>query len=419
MAQTDTVWANSAALDSARGLVLREILTMGLESLRADKLRATMTALSMAVGTAALILVVTVALTGRSYVLTQIENVGTNVVWAEYSGITSGPSNAGLGDYLTVRDMAAVKQRVPEVTAASPVVSLHQNLVVQSRNVETLILGVDPQYQEVRRILVSDGRFFDQADSEAATKVALVSESLARRQFGSLDLALGQTLRVQDIPFVIIGTFRESVDTMGRSEIEDNTILVPYSVARNLSGSDAVNQLYFSMANSAAIPDATEQIRAVIVSRHRAGSSYDVSNMTGVLQAAKKIAAALTAILLLFAAVTLIAGGVGIMNIMWATVHSRIHEIGVRKAVGATRRAILLQFLCEALYVAMIGGLAGTIVGMATSISMGLFLNYQVSVSAASALIAFLVCCMIGVIFGITPAQSASRMDPVECLRHE
>jgi putative ABC transport system permease protein len=419
MAQTATARASSPGIDTARGLVLREILSIGLESLRADKLRATMTALSMAVGTAALILVVTVALTGRSYVLTQIENVGTNVIWAEYSGVTSGPSNAGLGDYPTVRDMAAVKQQVPEVTAASPVVSLHQNLVVQSRNVETLILGVDPQYQEVRRILVSDGRFFDQADSESATKVALVSESLARRQFGSLDLALGQTMRVQDIPFVVIGTFRESVDTMGRSEIEDNTVLVPYSVARNLSGSDAVNQLYFSMANSAAIPDATEQIRAVIVSRHRAGSTYDISNMTGVLQAAKKIAAALTAILLLFAAVTLIAGGVGIMNIMWATVHSRIHEIGVRKAVGATRRAILLQFLCEALYVAMIGGLAGTIVGMATSISMGLFLNYQVSVSAASALIAFLVCCMIGVIFGITPAQSASRMDPVECLRHE
>jgi len=399
--------------------VLREILTMGLESLRADKLRATMTALSMAVGTAALILVVTVALTGRSYVLAQIENVGTNVVWAEYSGISSGPSTAGLGDYLTVRDMAAVEQRVPDVTAASPVVSLHQNLVIESRNVETLILGVDPQYQQVRRIVVSDGRFFDHADSESATKVALVTESLARRQFGSLDLALGQTMRVQDIPFVVIGTFRESVDTMGRSEIEDNTILIPYTVARYISGSDAVNQLYFSMANSNAIPDATERIRAVIVSRHRPGSTYAISNMTGVLQAAKKIAAALTAILLLFAAVTLIAGGVGIMNIMWATVHARIREIGVRKAVGATRRAILLQFLCEALYVAVIGGLAGTIVGMATSISMGLFINYHVYVSVVSALIAFLVCCLIGVVFGITPAQNASRLDPVECLRHE
>ncbi len=133
MAQTDTARAISPGPGAAQGLVLREIFTMGLESLKADKLRATMTALSMAVGTAALILVVTVALTGRSYVLAQIENVGTNVVWAEYSGVSSGPATEALGDYLTVRDMAAVEQRVPEGTAASPVVSLHQNLAVSRR----------------------------------------------------------------------------------------------------------------------------------------------------------------------------------------------------------------------------------------------------------------------------------------------
>jgi putative ABC transport system permease protein len=315
--------------------------------------------------------------------------------------------------------MAAVEEGVPEVTAASPVVNLRDTLAIGSRNVPTLILGVDPQYQQVRRIIVSDGRFFDQADSESGNKVAVLTESLAARQFGSLDLALGQTIRIQNIPFIVIGVFRESVDTMGRSEIEDNTILIPYRVARTITGSDAVNQLYFSMASSSAIPRATESIRSVIASRHRPESTYDISNMTGVLQAAKKIAAALTAVLLLFAAVTLIAGGVGIMNIMWATVHSRIREIGVRKAVGATRRAILLQFLCEALYVAALGGVAGIVVGMATSLSIRFVVNYRVDVSLLSVVIAFLVCCMVGVIFGMTPAQNASRLDPVECLRHE
>ncbi len=419
MPQAETSRATPSSLRSGQGLIFREILTMGLESLRADKLRAAMTALSMAVGTAALILVVTVALTGRSYVLAQIENVGTNVIWAEYTGISSGPSNAGLGDYLTLRDMVAVEQNVPGVEAASPVVSVHQTMRVNSTNVQILVLGVDPQYEQVRRLVVSSGRFFDQADSESATKVALLTESLARRQFGSLDLALGQVIHIHDIPFTIIGVFREGVDTMGRSEIEDNTILIPFSVARVISGSDSVNQLYFSMASSGSIPEATDRIKAVIASRHRPESTYEVSNMTGVLQAAKNIAAALTAVLLLFAAVTLIAGGVGIMNIMWATVHARTHEIGVRKAVGATRRGILLQFLCEALYVAVLGGVAGTIVGMAISVSMRLFINYHITVSVSSALIALLVCCLIGVIFGITPAQNASRLDPVECLRHE
>ncbi len=419
MASSDIAGTGSLGFHATRGLVFREILAIGAESLRADKLRAAMTALSMAVGTAALILVVTVALTGRSYVLAQIEAVGTNVIWAEYSGVSSGPSGTGLADYLTVRDMKAVEQGVPGVTAASPVVSLHQNLIVAAKNVETLILGVNPQYQEVRRILVSDGRFFDEADSQSTTKVALVTESFATRQFGSLDLALGQTVRINDIPFVIIGVFRESVDTMGRSEIEDNTILIPYSVARDITGSEFVNQLYFSMGSSTSIPDATERIRAVILSRHRPESTYDISNLTGVLEAAQKIATGLTVVLLLFAVVTLIAGGVGIMNIMWATVHARIREIGVRKAVGATRRAILLQFLCESLVVAVIGGLAGTLVGIATSLSMRFFIDYHVYVSSASAVIAFLVCCLIGVVFGITPAQSASRLDPVECLRHE
>ena len=159
MPQAETSRVTPSSLRSGQGLIFREILTMGLESLRADKLRAAMTALSMAVGTAALILVVTVALTGRSYVLAQIENVGTNVIWAEYTGISSGPSNAGLGDYLTLRDMVAVEQNVPGVEAASPVVSVHQTMRVNSTNVQILVLGVDPQYEQVRRLVVSSGRF--------------------------------------------------------------------------------------------------------------------------------------------------------------------------------------------------------------------------------------------------------------------
>ena len=404
---------------ASQTLVLPEIVKIGLDALRADKLRTGMTALSMAVGTAALILVVTVALTGRSYLLAQIENVGTNVIWAEYAGVSSGPSAQIMSDYLTVKDMAAVQQRVPEVIAASPVVNLHQNTFVGHNNVPILVLGVDPQYEQIRRIMVSAGRFFDRSDSESATRVALVTENLARQQFRTLDLALGQAIRIQDMPFVIVGVFRESVDTMGQSEIEENTVLIPYSVARYMSSGEAVNQLYFSVASSAGVDEATDRIRAVIASRHRAGSSYDVSNMTGVLEAAKKIAAGLTALLLLFAAVTLIAGGIGIMNIMWATVHARTHEIGVRKVVGATRRAILLQFLCEALWVAVVGGVVGTVIGMATSISMRLFVHYHVDVSILSAVFAFLICCLIGVMFGISPAHNASRLDPVECLRHE
>jgi putative ABC transport system permease protein len=284
---------------------------------------------------------------------------------------------------------------------------------------EILVLVVDPAYQPVRRIVVAAGRFFDQEDSRSGNKVALITESLARRQFGSLDLALGQTVRIQEVPFVIIGTFRESVDTLGRSEIEDDTVLIPYSVAQSMTGTTAVNQIYFSMYDSSSIPSATQKIQAVLASRHRPESVYNVSDMTEVLRLANKTANAFTSVLLLFAAVTLIAAGVGIMNIMLATVHQRIHEIGVRKAVGATRRAILLQFLSEAVLIALLGGTVGTVVGLGIPISLDLFTNYHVSVSASSAVVALFVSCLVGITFGITPASNAAKLDPVESLRHE
>jgi len=407
-------------LDLSRTLIFREILAMGIDSLRADKLRAAMTALGMAVGTCALILVVTVALTGKHYVMAQIENVGTNVIWAEYSGVSSAAASSGVADYLTIRDMQAVEQQVPGVKEASPVFNMHQRMVIGSgKEQEILILGVDPQYQTVRRIIVSAGRFFDQADSDANNKVALITEGLARNRFGSFDAAMGQTVKIQEVPFTIIGTFRESVDTLGRSEIEDNTVLVPYSVAHAMTGNPAVNQIYFSMANANGIPAASDKIHEVIAARHRPESVYNVANMTDVLRLANKTANAFTAVLLLFAAVTLIAAGIGIMNIMMATVHTRIHEIGVRKAIGATRKAILLQFLCEAVMIALLGGSVGTLVGIGIPISIEVFTGHQVPVSVVSAVIALLVSCVVGITFGITPANNAAKLDPVECLRHE
>jgi len=300
------------------------------------------------------------------------------------------------------------------------VLNLHQRMAIGSgREREVLVLGVNPEYQQVRRMLVSAGRFFDQEDSQSGNKVALVTDSLARTEFGSPVAALGQTIKIQEVPFVVVGTFRESVDTLGRSEIEDDTVLIPYTVSRSMTGTSAVNQIYFSMYNSASIPAATEQIHTAIASRHRPESVYNVNNMTEVLRLAMKTANAFTAVLLLFAAVTLIAAGVGIMNIMLATVHSRIHEIGVRKAVGATRRAILLQFLSEAVLIALLGGLVGMVIGLGIPISIDLFTGYHVSISGFSAFVALLVSCLVGIIFGITPANNASRLDPVECLRHE
>ncbi len=401
-------------------LVLREILSIAVNSFRADKVRATMTALGMVIGTFSLVLVVTIALTGKQYVLNEIQKIGANLIWAEYAGPANGGASTGTADYLTVDDMTAVQQQVPGVQAASPVLNLHEPILVgNGKQRDMLILGVNPEYVDVRRIIVSSGRFFDQQDSQSHHKVALVTEDFANQQYGGIQFTSGHEIDIQGLPFVVIGTFRESVETFGQSEIQDDTVLIPYSVARYLTDTNAVNQIYFSMSDSTSVPVATQRILAVLKARHRSESVYDVGNLTQVLSLVAKTANAFTIVLLLFAAITLIAGGVGIMNIMLATVSARIREIGIRKAVGATRREIQLQFLSEAVMISLIGGTIGTLAGLGLPVSLWAFTQYRLPVSWLSALIAMLVSCLIGITFGTLPAKNASRLDPVESLKHE
>src|SRR5271166_1658556 len=397
-----------------------EFLAQAFASFRADKVRATMTALGMVIGTSSLILVVTIALSGKQYVLAQIENIGTNLVWAEYRGLVNAGASTSVRDYITFEDMVAVQQQVPEVKAATPVLNLHQRISVGGgKEKEVLILGVDPSYEQVRRMVVVAGRFFDDDDSEQFHKVCLITQKYAEAHYGGADLALGQTIKGSGLPFTIIGAFRESMETFGRSEIQDDTILIPYTVARRLTGTKAINQIYFTMFDSESVPQGTKDILRVIKSRHRPESQYNVDNLTDVLQVAEKTANAFTLILLLFAVITLIVGGVGIMNIMLATVSTRIREIGIRKAVGATRIEIELQFLTEAVLISLVGGIIGTLLGLAVPFSLRFFTDFYMPVPFLAALIAILVSCSVGILFGTLPARLAARLDPIESLRHE
>lgn len=397
-----------------------EIVALALESFRADKVRASMTALGMVIGTASLILVVTIALSGKQYVLDQIRNIGTNLIWVEYQGLENAGSNASIRDFLTIDDMNVALQQVPGIKGASPVLNIHERISIGSgKERDVLVLGVSPEYQDVRLIKIVAGRFFDQRDSEQFNKVCVVTVPFAVRQFGSVDLALGKELKIMGLPFTISGAFRESVETFGRSDIQDETILIPYTVARRLAGTTAINLIYFSMYDSESVQGGTEEILRVIKSRHRPESVYTADNLKQVLVVADKVATALTWILLLFAAITLIVGGVGIMNIMLATVSSRIREIGIRKAVGATRQEILLQFLTEALLISLVGGAIGTALGLAGPLSLKFLTNADFPIPFMSGLIAMLVSGTVGIAFGTFPARTAAKLDPVTSLRHE
>jgi putative ABC transport system permease protein len=399
-------------------LALGEIFSFAYETFVSNKVRFALTALGMVIGTASLILVVTIGMTGRQYALNQIQAIGTNEIWAEYLGGAQHISGS-TPDPLTIEDLAAVQQEVPGIVASSPVARLSDRIPIgNGKEKDVTILGVSHEYLRVRNLIIPSGRFFDQVDSQAHNKVALITEKMAIQIYGSAAGAVGHVIKLTGLPFTVIGTFKEHIET-GQTEIEDNTMLIPYSVSRFFMETPSVSLAYFSMADSSMVIAATAQIKRVIQSRHRAESVYTVDNLTSWLAMMDRIATALTMVLLGVALVVLLVSGIGIMNIMLATVSARIREIGIRKAMGATNREIRFQFLSEAILISLIGGVLGVIIGLAIPFSVRFFTAYRVPISGLSAIIAIVVSSLVGILFGTLPAIRASQLDPVESLRYE
>jgi putative ABC transport system permease protein len=410
---------NAAPTPNGRAhLAIGEIFSFAFDTFRTNKVRFLLTALGMMIGTASLILVTTIGLTGKQYVLNLIQGIGTNMVEAEYQA--GGDTSQTSPDDLTIDDMKAVQLQVPGLAAASPVAPLYERIALgngKERDIQAL--GVDPAYLNVRNLVVPSGRFFDAQDSQAHNKVAVVTQKLAEDLYGSCKNALGKTVKMSGLPFSIIGCFRERVDTFGQSEVTDRTMLIPYSVIRYFQATPIVRQIYFSAADASQVIPITAQIQRVIQSRHRPNSVYRVQNLSQLLTVADKTANALTAVLLAVSLVVLLVSGIGIMNIMLATVSSRIREIGIRKAMGATNREILCQFLSEAVLISLIGGVIGIVIGLAIPFSVRFFTEYRIPISGLSAIIAIIVSSLVGVIFGTIPATRAAQLDPVESLRYE
>lgn len=394
-------------------MVYSEIVSIAIDSFRTSKVRFALTALGMVIGTASLIVVVTIGMTGKQYVMNQIQAIGANLIYVEYEG---GRAN----DVLTVEDLKAVQQQVPGIRAASPTQENHYRIAIGGgKERDILVLGVDPAYATVRNLDILSGRFFDSEDSMSRHHVAVVTQQFARKVYGSDAAAIGRDIKINGLPFVIIGTFRERVETFGQSEIQDDTILIPFTVGKYFTGTDAAKQLFFSVSDAGDVPRATEMIHKIIQSRHRPDSRYHAQNLTELLSVAEKSAYALTLVLLAVSLVTLIVSGVGIMNIMLANVRTRIKEIGIRKAIGATNREIRLQFLTEAVLISLAGGITGTVVGLAVPFSVRFFTDYRIPISGLSAIIAIFVASLVGIIFGTLPATRAAQLDPVEALHYE
>jgi putative ABC transport system permease protein len=409
-------------LASARSTMLfSEVVRLAVDSFRANKIRFMLTMLGMVIGAASIILVVTIGKTGKEYALNELTSIGPNKVEMQYVGGTApGPNNTTTPDLMTYEDMNAVLEQVPDIVASSPMLEVHYNVGIGGGvTKDAMLLGVSPQYKQVRNLEVVAGRFFDDQDTVSRTKVAVIVEPFAKTLFGSSSGAVGHRITVEGIPFIIIGVFKESVATFGLSEISEQTLLVPYPVARYFTGSDKVKEIFFTMRDSGDVVPASKQILAIIKSRHRPSSSYFPFIMTGFLSIMAKIADMLTVVLSLAAGITLIVSGVGIMNSMLANVQARIKEIGIRKALGATSLEIRMQFLTEAVFLSLAGGLVGTLIGLAIPLSVSLLTPYKIPISLWSAVIALFTSMLVGILFGTLPANRAAKLDPVQTLKYE
>lgn len=396
----------------------RETLTVAIDALKANKLRALLTSIGVIIGSASIVLVVTIALTSRKYVISQIEAVGSNLVWAEM--IRTPDKAQPLSHELTLADMQAVKSGIPGVVAVAGISDMPMTVAVEGRVRPVALIGITEGYQRIRKLVIDRGRYFDSEDMEQRSKVALITKELAQKIYG-VDNPVGRSLRMGELTFTVVGVFHERVSTYGLSEMQEDSVLIPFPLMKYYKGQDVLSSLYAQAANPDLVSSLEAQIVRLLKSRHPAEAEYHVQTLNAILAAAKTISFALTIVLLLIAAIAMLISGIGIMNIMLVTVKERTREIGVRKAIGAPRKQILAQFLIEAFLISGGGAVIGILIGLAVPVAVQQLLpgNLRVPISNWSVIVSFLVSSLTGLFFGWLPANQAAKLDPVESLRYE
>ncbi len=394
-----------------------ESVRIALQALAADKLKASLTMLGVVIGSAALVLVVTISTTGRAYIVAQVEAVGADIT---YATLHRSEDWSVLDDELTTGDLDAVSHSLPGVRLAAGTYDLPIAFQLRGKEVHARLVGVTPNFERIRNLRITSGRYFDPQDFAARFKVCLLSDILARDAFGP-HTPLGTVVPVDQFRCTVIGTFTEGVPTYGQSEIQDQTLLIPFPLVKDVSGDNFLQVIYAQATSSAEVGPLTRRMAALLHSRHRKEARYDVQNLSSLVETAGKVSFALMAVLIAIAILTLVTAGTGIMNIMLVNVSQRTHEIGLRKALGASNREIHMQFLLEAFFISFTGAVLGVVAAIAIVWPVGGLVKnvVPVGVSWIAVVVALVVSSGVGIVFGYRPARAAALMHPIEALRIE
>jgi putative ABC transport system permease protein len=405
---------------------LLNIIRVAFRALQRNKMRAALTMLGIIIGVSAVVAMVSIGQGAQATVQAQIDSIGTNLLFVTAGAQNVGGVRSGTGDTgtntLTVDDLEAIKREVPTVSMVTPTVNARGQLVAGNMNWNTSIQGVSEEYPEVRKWTIQSGSFFTEGDVRTAARVLVVGQTIADNMFAGAD-PVGQTIRVQNLPFRVVGVMaRKGQDPQGRDQ--DDIAFTPYTtVQKKILGSPRLQIAYVSAVSPDATYTAQQQISELLRQRHKLGPNepddFTVRNMSDIAQAASETNNTMTMLLACIAGVSLLVGGIGIMNIMLVSVTERTREIGIRMAIGARSSAVRSQFLIESVVLSLTGGLFGILLGVAVSLGIPKLLGWPTLISGMAIVGSVIFSAAVGIFFGYYPAHKAASLDPIEALRYE
>jgi putative ABC transport system permease protein len=396
---------------------LSDSLGTALVAMLVNRMRTILTMLGIIIGTASVVVVVSLGIGGQDYILNQINKIGSNLIWVHWQGLmSSGGSDGADSGNISFEDVE-VLSTIPELVAIAPVIMESSTLYYKEKDRPINIFATTSEYQRVRSIKIKRGRFFSPDENTNSAKVCIISPELAKYMFAGAE-PIGRDIQLKGLSFTVIGVI-DNTDSVGGPESQSEMVYIPITSVKYLRYVDTISLVYAEARDIQSIPVAKAKMVKILEQRHNRVDEYRAMGMDQIQQVATTISTALATIFSLVAAISLVVGGIGVMNIMLVSVTERTREIGIRLAVGARKRDIMSQFLIESVILSVMGGIVGIIIGTLITFGIGFASGYPMRLTPLVIIIPFIISVVIGLVFGLYPANKASKLNPIEALKYE